>query len=67
MSEIELLRREVAHLVTSLSPWIGMEEMQARYQVTGKTLLMMERRKEIPTRVRGRWLRSEVIAWEAAR
>jgi predicted DNA-binding transcriptional regulator AlpA len=67
MSEIELLRREVAALVSNLSPFIGQEEMQARYGVTSKTLLAMERRKEIPTRVRGRWLRSEVLDWEAAR
>lgn len=65
MSEIELLRREVASLVANLSPFIGQEEMQARYGVTGQTLLAMERRKEIPTRVKGRWVRSEVIAWEA--
>ena len=67
MSEIELLRREVQSLVASLSPYIGQEEMQARYNVTGQTLLAMERRKEIPTRVRGRWLRTEVIEWESAK
>ena len=66
MSEIELLRREVQSLVASLSPYIGQEEMQSRYGVTGQTLLAMERRKEIPTRVRGRWLRTEVIEWEAS-
>jgi hypothetical protein len=67
VSEIELLRREVQSLVASLSPYIGQEEMQARYNVTGQTLLAMERRKEIPTRVRGRWLRTEVIEWESAK
>jgi hypothetical protein len=67
MSELELLRREVATLVANLSPFIGQEEMQARYNVTGQTLLAMERRKEIPTRVKGRWLRTEVLAWEASR
>jgi hypothetical protein len=66
MSELELLRREVATLVANLSPFIGQEEMQARYNVTGQTLLAMERRKEIPTRVKGRWLRTEVLAWESA-
>lgn len=66
MSEIELLRREVANLVAHLSPYIGQEEMQVRYGVTGQTLLAMERRKEIPTRARGRWLRTEVIEWERA-
>ena len=54
MSELELLRREVANLVANLSPYIGQEEMQARYQVTGQTLLSMERRGEIPARARGR-------------
>ena len=67
MSELELLRKEVANLVANLSPYIGQEEMQARYDVTGQTLLAMERRKEIPTRVKGRWLRSEVLAWESAK
>lgn len=67
MSEIELLRREFAALVASLSPYIGQEEMQARYQVTGQTLLAMERRNEIPTRARGRWIRTEVLAWECAK
>lgn len=66
MSELELLRREVANLVANLSPFIGQEEMQARYDVTGQTLLAMERRREIPTRARGRWIRSEVLEWEAA-
>jgi hypothetical protein len=65
MSELEQLRREFSRLVASLSPWIGQEEMQSRYNVTGKTLLAMERRREIPTRVNGRWSRTEVVAWES--
>ena len=65
MSEIEALRREFSRLIASLSPWIGQEEMQARYGVTGKTLLAMERRREIPTRANGRWSRQEVVEWEA--
>ena len=67
MSELELLRREVASLIANLSPYIGQEEMQARYQVTGQTLLAMERRGEIPARSRGRWLRCEVLAMECAK
>ena len=47
-----------------IGPWIGMPEMQARYDVTGRTLLEMEKRGDIPTRVRGRWLREEVMACE---
>lgn len=65
--EIRNLRKEVAALIASLSPFIGQEEMQTRYGVTGQTLLAMERRKEIPTRVRGRWSRREVLEWESAK
>ena len=65
-NELEMLRREFQSLVAHLSPYIGQEEMQARYNVTGQTLLAMERRKEIPMRVKGRWLRAEVIEWEAS-
>ena len=64
MSEVELLKREVSALIAALSPYIGQEEMQARYSVTGQTLLAMERRGEIPTRVRGRWLRADVLDHE---
>jgi len=62
--ELRSLREVVAALVAQLSPYIGQEEMQARYCVTGQTLLAMERRKEIPERVKGRWLRAEVLEWE---
>ena len=65
LTELQSLRREFAALVANLSPYIGQEEMQQRYGVTGQTLLAMERRKEIPTRCRGRWVRSEVVQWEA--
>lgn len=65
MTEIELLRREIARMAQAVAPWIGQEEMQARYNVTGKTLLAMERRREIPTRVNGRWSRVEVMEWES--
>lgn len=64
--EIRNMRNELAALIANLSPYIGTDEMCKRYGVTGQTLLAMERRNEIPTRVRGRWLRSEVVAWEAA-
>ena len=62
--ELQQLRREVVSLMAMLSPYIGQEEMQARYGVTGQTLLAMERRGEIPYRQRGRWSRTEVIDWE---
>jgi hypothetical protein len=67
VAEIADLRQEVARLASMLAPWIGMAEMQARYGVTGRTLLDMEKRGEIPTRVRGRWLREEVMLWEKRR
>ncbi len=63
--EIKQLRQEVVRLMACLSPYIGQDEMQARYGVTSQTLLAMERRGEIPTRSRGRWLRSEVVQWES--
>ena len=65
MSDLEKLRREVAGLVAALSPWISMDEMQARYGVCGKTLLAMERRNDVPTRVKGRWSRADVMEWES--
>ena len=64
VAELESLRHEVASLVKLIAPWIGMDEMQARYDVTGRTLLDMEKRGDIPKRVRGRWLREEVMVWE---
>lgn len=62
--ELRQLRETVNTLVANLAPFIEQAEMQSRYNVTGQTLLAMERRKEIPQRVRGRWLRAEVVAWE---
>lgn len=62
--ELKMLRREVVNLVSQLSPYIGMEEMQARYSVCGKTLLAMERRGEIPIRKKGRWIRADVLQRE---
>lgn len=66
IAEIRELRQELKTIAVLLSPWIGQEEMQARYQVTGKTLLAMERRGQIPRRVNGRWVRAEVVSWEGA-
>ena len=64
-AEISNLRREVCALAQLLSPYIDQSEMQTRYGVTSKTLLAMERRGEIPERVKGRWVRAEVVQWEA--
>jgi hypothetical protein len=64
LAELRQLRETVNTLVANLTPFIEQAEMQGRYGVTGQTLLAMERRKEIPQRVRGRWVRAEVVAWE---
>ncbi|NVO08218.1 MAG: hypothetical protein HXX19_20790 [Rhodoferax sp.] len=64
LSVVNLLVAEVARLSAALSPWVGSDEMLARYGVTIKTLAAMEKRGEIPYRVRGRWLRSELLEWE---
>lgn len=62
--EIRQLRETVNALIANLSPYIEQAEMQGRYGVTGQTLLAMERRREIPQRVRGRWVRADVVDWE---
>lgn len=67
LSVVNILAAEVARLSSALSPWVGSDEMLARYGVTIKTLAAMEKRGEIPYRVRGRWLRSELLEWETAR
>ena len=64
LAEIRTMRQQFDALLSSLSPWIGQDEMQARYGVCGKTLLNMERRREIPPRKNGRWSRVEVLKWE---
>lgn len=58
------LAREVARLSALVAPWVQADEMAARYGVTPQTLTAMERRGEIPFRVRGRWMRSELMEWE---
>lgn len=65
--EIQRMRVEFARLVESLSPWLSTEEMCARYTCTPQTLRNMERRGTIPTRSNGRWNRTEVMQWEAAK
>lgn len=64
IAELRQLRETVKTLVNALSPYIEQAEMQTRYGVTGQTLLAMERRKEIPQRTKGRWVRAEVMEWE---
>jgi len=61
---VMMLAREVGRLTELLSPWVSLDEMCKRYEVTSKTLLAMERRGQIPYRVNGRWNRSELQQWE---
>jgi len=63
--EVRRLSMEVERLIASLSPWLSVEGMCARYDCTPQTLRNMERRGDIPTRTKGRWNRSEVMQWEA--
>ena len=65
-SELSALRVEFAKLASLLSPWIGTDEMRARYGVTLKTLTEWERSGKIPCRVHGRWNRTQVLEWESA-
>lgn len=62
-----LLAREVSRLTELLSPYVGTDEMCVRYDCTGQTLTAMERRGDIPQRVKGRWSRSELQQWEQRR
>ena len=64
---IALLFKEICRLTDLLSPWVGADEMRARYDVTMQTLKDMERRGEIPVRTNGRWSRSELLQWEQRR
>jgi hypothetical protein len=63
--QIAQLTRAVQDLASQMSPWISTQEMCKRYDCTPKTLNAMERRGDIPWRVKGRWNRAEVIEWEA--
>lgn len=62
--ELRQLREQVAALMDCLTPFVGTDEMCKRYRCTAQTLLAMEKRGEIPFRVRGRWLRSELLEWQ---
>jgi hypothetical protein len=62
--ELRQLRQEVSSLLASLSPWVGTDEMCARYQCTPKTLNNMERDGRIPFRKSGKWDRVELLNWK---
>lgn len=66
-STVMLLAREVSRLTELLSPFVSTDEMCKRYDCTGQTLTAMERRGDIPQRVKGRWSRSELQQWEQRR
>ena len=61
------LTQEVARLADQQMPWVTIDEMCKRYNVTPKTLTAMEQRGDIPARKKGKWLRSELVQWEAAK
>ena len=63
--EIQKMRREFENLIARLSPWVHTDEMCMRYSVAPVTLRRMELRGDIPTRVNGRWTRSELMQWES--
>lgn len=62
--ELRQLREQVAALMDCLTPFVSTDEMCKRYNCTAQTLTAMEKRGEIPFRVRGRWLRSELLEWQ---
>ena len=62
--ELRQLREQVAALMDCLTPFVSTDEMCKRYNCTAQTLAAMEKRGEIPFRVRGRWLRSELLEWQ---
>ena len=61
------LAAEVARMAELLSPFVSTDEMCKRYDCTAQTLTAMERRGDIPLRIRGRWSRSELQQWEQRR
>lgn len=63
--ELQKMRLEFANLVAHLSPWVSTHEMCNRYNCTAQTLCNMERRGEIPMRIKGKWLRTELVQWES--
>lgn len=69
-SELQLavarLVLEISRMADAQCPWVTVDEMQARYGRTLKTLATMERRGETPRRAKGgKWLRSELVQWES--
>lgn len=65
MRELQMMRKEFAMLVASLSPWISIDEMCVRYSCVPKTLNNMERDGRLPFRKNGKWSRNEIREFEA--
>jgi len=67
MSELALIRQDLAAVAAAMAPWVTAEEMMRRYDVKSySTLAAMETRGEIPKRVHGRWSRIALMQWEDA-
>jgi len=62
---VALLAREVQRMAAQLSPWVTTDEMCQRYDCTPQTLTNMERRGDIPMRIKGKWNRVELMQWES--
>ena len=59
------LAAELRRLQQQVAPWVGMDEMCIRYDCTPATIRAMERRGDIPARVKGRWYRPQLCEWES--
>jgi len=67
MSDLALIRQDLAAVAAAITPWVSAEEMMRRYDVKQyRTLAAMEARGEIPRRVNGRWSRIALMQWEDA-
>lgn len=65
LNELQAMRMEFSRLLAHLSPWISIDEMCTRYDCTPQTLTSMERRGDIPMRVKGKRRRTELMQWES--
>ena len=63
--ELRQLRAQVAALVACVAPFVGTDEMCARYGCTPKTLSNMERDGRIPFRKGGKWNRTKLMSFES--
>lgn len=59
------LAAELQRLQQQVAPWVSMDEMCARYDCTPATIRAMERRGDVPQRVKGRWYRPQLCEHES--